>query len=682
MGLINYSIGVILILIYTYFAASKRLYGIICRIGVVTFYFGSFTFIFVLVAQVVFAACKAKIRSNVFNLVTISILLFILIHVLFLSISVLPMLLKKYWNRWWFIKDFEDDDEVDTLKKTMLNVFYRSKNNDADEDVAYTTYNNPYFQKDSNPENKEKKKLIKIPFYHSIFLYRSVKIKRELVTNNAIYEFVATDNDLVLKALESKPLLVWVLHMMISGVYSIVQLIYNGKSFFQTIIYCLFMNVLLVCCVVTVSLLLRIFSLFCIRVRDIFQSPYRDDLIKKVMFIVSWVLIAITCVSWLATGVFKTVILGIAFICFYLVVIYPFSYLLAAFTSTWSRIKVITLDITVVIFFWILLGYIRGSVQTGGFLLEAGDSLTAANKLLVDCDINYSPLESHTLPTVQQYTFCDEEVVEGQNFTKLDLLAFAKLAYNPYAFKYYRKLQYFGFTNERTKINHYGAYYNVYSSTKLQITIVAIRGTVFKVDWMMDLQMYVDALVLQFISEITPFGGYIPQIFKQMLMKTLQYTGEIMNYQDVDYFPKLRDEIFTVVQNARNRGDKIYFVGHSLGGGLANLLAGYYKESSFTISPVGSLLTRIRYDIEANTMLYSNEMVIPLNDFVPMIDQAYGNVHTIRCQPNSMDLMYCHRLGNSFKELGAHCSNQDMYDMAFWDLANYPSWAAYSRCPY
>eukprot|EP00792_Barthelona_sp_PAP020_P002534 TRINITY_DN14049_c0_g1_i1.p1 TRINITY_DN14049_c0_g1~~TRINITY_DN14049_c0_g1_i1.p1 ORF type:complete len:693 (+),score=118.08 TRINITY_DN14049_c0_g1_i1:40-2079(+) len=672
----NYVIGVIIVTVYLYFAASKRFYGLICRTGIIVFYIGAFAFLFGFTAQVLFAACRAKIQLAIFNLISISVLLCILVHSLCLTVTMLPTLLKKYWNIWWFITDLEENYEYDSMRKTLLRIFYpkpRWSNVKA--------YDLAMIENDATTDEEEAlTKAFNIPFYHNWFIYRGMKKKRDLVLDADIYQFMNAEHDIILRFLDRHPLMVWIIHMSLSVVYSSYQLISNGKSGIQSFIYCVFANITIVAMVLAVSLFIRTFKLFLLRGKAMFLSKDRDDVIKKIFFIVNVVVVFVTSMVWLFTDTFKTKFMGIFFLFVYSFMIFPYTHLLSSFTGSWTRLKVILLDVFVLLFFWVLFRYVSAASYTDGYVLEAGDSLSAANKLISDCNINYPPLAKNEMPSAQEYTFCHDEIVEGSNFTKVDMLAFAKLSYVPYAYKYYRKLSNYDFENEKTVINHFGAYYNVYFSKKMKLTIINVRGTLSKVDWNMDFQMFVEALIVQIIENVTPVGSYLPEAFKNVLMKILQFSTEIMAFDDVDYFPALKQEVYPAVKRARERGDMIYFVGHSLGGALANLLAGYYKEQSVSVSPVGSLLTRTRYDINFETMLLSNEMFIPTDDFIPMIDKAYGNVHTILCNGRFDDIMYCHHLGRTMREIGGRCSNQDMYDYGVWDLEIDPDAMGYNEC--
>eukprot|EP00792_Barthelona_sp_PAP020_P009644 TRINITY_DN3311_c2_g5_i1.p1 TRINITY_DN3311_c2_g5~~TRINITY_DN3311_c2_g5_i1.p1 ORF type:complete len:691 (+),score=135.10 TRINITY_DN3311_c2_g5_i1:55-2127(+) len=679
MDLFNIILGSILLIVFIYFASTKRFYSIICRFSILLIYLGINSLISSVLIQTVFAASMAKVELNIFNLIICSIILVYLTHLLLLTFTIFPTLLKKYWDNWWFVSNI-NFHELDSFKRMLLNRFFNEEHSYSN-NVKNINNNTMVLIDEFDPFFEKSKSSLKIPYYHNLWLIRGIKKDRKMLTDHEVQQFLASKEDVFLKFCEKHQLFIWSMLMGITGIYSMLHMITNEKMGYYTPIYCFFVSSGCIVFVLLLSIISRCLNIVYYNLRNVLFNE--GERIKKIMFSLNLLLFITVIVVWFFTHTFKNTYVGIFIALFFSFLIFPLTSTLSSFTSSWNRVKILILDVIIFLVFAFFFKFIANASHTGGFVLQEGNSIQSAIQLQNECNLKFKPLKEYPIDESSKYSFCDTEVIPGSNLTRTDMLVFAKLAYQPYAFPFYRKFHNYDFINERTRItNNVAGYHNVYHSKKLGLTIINVRGTLLSTDMTVDSQMFTEALLVQMIQEAIPFGQLIPKSFKSLIMLVLQFSSEYLVFDEVDYFQSLKNELASVIHKAKALGNDIYFVGHSLGGSLANLLAAYYGANSITISPVGTLLTGLRYDITEEAMMFACESFLPKNDPVPLVDTSAGTTHSFRCSPDGKDPLNCHRLDKNFLELGKHCANQDLYDFAMFIKQNNLPARSFMDCTY
>jgi len=71
---------------------------------------------------------------------------------------------------------------------------------------------------------------------------------------------------------------------------------------------------------------------------------------------------------------------------------------------------------------------------------------------------------------------------------------------------------------------------------------------------------------------------------------------------------------------------EVYFTGHSLGGGVAEVVAARQKKVAVTFSAPGVVLSRRKFDISIDEIGSSILNVVPHGDLVPMFDVQGENL--------------------------------------------------------
>eukprot|EP00929_Paragymnodinium_shiwhaense_P053888 TRINITY_DN27015_c0_g1_i1.p1 TRINITY_DN27015_c0_g1~~TRINITY_DN27015_c0_g1_i1.p1 ORF type:complete len:356 (+),score=54.40 TRINITY_DN27015_c0_g1_i1:158-1069(+) len=193
-------------------------------------------------------------------------------------------------------------------------------------------------------------------------------------------------------------------------------------------------------------------------------------------------------------------------------------------------------------------------------------------------------------------------------------------------------------------------------------TIFAVRGTQSILDIMLDMNMWLPSSIIQAY-------GYAGPVFMRGTSQVIFKLSQSFNAADSrDYFSSLSKRVKEKV--TQDPGRRYYFTGHSLGGGLAQLMALETGRVSVTFSSPGLSSTSMRLLSKnrlkdkkvwlemLNVAGKFNYVVVPEIDVVPKIDKQLGTQIKIPC--HKRDPIECHKLTNTHDELEHSC--RDVFD--------------------
>ena len=184
--------------------------------------------------------------------------------------------------------------------------------------------------------------------------------------------------------------------------------------------------------------------------------------------------------------------------------------------------------------------------------------------------------------------------------------------------------------------------------TKLENTsVVTIRGTKTPLDYILDLDLWSGALMQQVFSNLLLTG---PPVNAFLNSETARhwFKGKKVHYASVWKYLHF--------QHLRHHPEKLmYITGHSLGGGIANLLGAEFGLPSIAFSPPGVHSTAQMLEIDPVRLQALALDIIPDND--PVVRTGYhGTVQLpIACADH---FPMCHRIFNSVCELFDTCGDQ------------------------
>jgi len=187
-------------------------------------------------------------------------------------------------------------------------------------------------------------------------------------------------------------------------------------------------------------------------------------------------------------------------------------------------------------------------------------------------------------------------------------------------------------------------------------TVFAVRGTQGPLDLLQDMNIWFSVGILQ-------LAQYLGPALTPDLSNTVMFFSTMLARESKGYFSVLADHITRRVK--ADPGRRYYLTGHSLGGGLASMVALKLGRVSVTFSAPG-LLTSAGLVISSSSLVRPVDMqnaaskliynVVPANDVVPRVDTQIGTQLGISCV--GMSMFDCHKLTTITAEIYRGCGHQ------------------------
>lgn len=177
-----------------------------------------------------------------------------------------------------------------------------------------------------------------------------------------------------------------------------------------------------------------------------------------------------------------------------------------------------------------------------------------------------------------------------------------------------------------------------YSHTDNKTSVIAIRGTDTTLDVLNDINIWLTAALMQIFDMLGP------SLSVPVAQGVSQWSNLIYGKEDTSkrYFQYMMDYVRTRVEQEGGRRT-FYIVGHSLGGGIAKLIASRVEIQAVTFMAPGLGWTGYVVFQEAmqEKMMNLTLTVQPGNDIVSRIDHQVGTVVPAEC---NQDFGTCHKL--------------------------------------
>jgi len=184
-----------------------------------------------------------------------------------------------------------------------------------------------------------------------------------------------------------------------------------------------------------------------------------------------------------------------------------------------------------------------------------------------------------------------------------------------------------------------------------KVCVLAIRGSQTVPDYMIDTEMW------SFVKGVQLLNRYFPVItlLPVGLVQTLVYGTDWRWWcQKREVWEDVLDKAKEAAQKCDSLGHQMIVTGHSLGGGLAQIISSQLNIPALTFSPVGVLYSLKHFHMLEQAVIENVVNVVPLNDPVPMIDEQIGFTQKIKCTASPIE---CHLLARTACELYASCGD-------------------------
>ena len=199
--------------------------------------------------------------------------------------------------------------------------------------------------------------------------------------------------------------------------------------------------------------------------------------------------------------------------------------------------------------------------------------------------------------------------------------------------------------------------YNLMKKRKNNITILSIKGTSYKNDIFLDLQLYFPSLLLNILSTF----NMLDQQKETKTFKFIEYSLSIpyrifFQYLNVDKY--LNDLSEAYEENKNNFYNNTVIVGHSLGGGLSKIFGRIKRKQAISLSGPGVNAFHSLWEYQGNSSNFELTAIdiIPDLDLVPRVEISGGTIHRILCLKNPLE---CHNKELSLCEALILCRNSN-----------------------
>ena len=190
------------------------------------------------------------------------------------------------------------------------------------------------------------------------------------------------------------------------------------------------------------------------------------------------------------------------------------------------------------------------------------------------------------------------------------------------------------------------------------LTVFAIQGSIKKLDWWVDIEIFCSSAIFTFLNAISinHLESSTSNTITWLLTIPLRLLEKFTLFEK--YINSLTypiDKEIKKINGTRN----ILIAGHSLGGGLSKILGLKYHIESIAFSGPGITPLEYRFQDEIDYKYYKMNFidVIPDFDVIPRIETTAGIRYRVLCNKGFFS---CHSIERAICQIGATCRREDL----------------------
>ncbi|CAK9009123.1 unnamed protein product, partial [Durusdinium trenchii] len=269
---------------------------------------------------------------------------------------------------------------------------------------------------------------------------------------------------------------------------------------------------------------------------------------------------------------------------------------------------------------------------------------------------------------------------KGSQLTALDLLAFAQAVYIGPRKDIQEELdnatlntELYPVTIDSIQDTGEVGRVGVFSMSNVKTRVIAIRGSSQAPDWTFNLDVWGPGVFHSFVINAFPFGTLVPVTFA-----TRRLSFDVRGLLGLDHpWVRILKQIQAAKKLSEKDGYNLILTGHSLGGGLAQVLGSLERIPTLVWMPVGGAFTAYRtFGFVINELPLENNIVavVPWGDLVPALSGSrMVTTQHVGCRARSP--IACHSLFEMLCELYRKCGDPRGRDLhATCDKVVGPNW--------
>ena len=199
--------------------------------------------------------------------------------------------------------------------------------------------------------------------------------------------------------------------------------------------------------------------------------------------------------------------------------------------------------------------------------------------------------------------------------------------------------------------------YNI-ENDKDKLTILSIKGTSYKQDIFLDIQLYFPSVLLNILSTFSLSQK------DTRANKLIEYSLSIpyrIFFRFLIINTYIEDLTKAYSNNAHNFHSNVIIVGHSLGGGLAKILGRFVKKQAISLSGPGMNAFNSLWGYEGDSEYFGISAIdlVPDMDLVPRVEVSGGTIYRITCIAG---VFGCHGKERSLCESLIMCRHPNYYE--------------------
>ncbi len=216
--------------------------------------------------------------------------------------------------------------------------------------------------------------------------------------------------------------------------------------------------------------------------------------------------------------------------------------------------------------------------------------------------------------------------------------------------------------NEKRR-NHYNAQFLEVQIPSANLTVIAVRGTDVGriIDFLEDAKLWIEPVVFNLLSFVFPSIRWWNEALINTIIGTFSEGLHFFGFQyDLSFYQPLVNHV-DKIKELKDRN--VIITGHSLGGGLAQIVGALTNTTAIAFSPPGIVKSRSKFSLQNHsrrvrkTEAFRHSVsIFPESDFVTGVDIMSGLVQAIVCEEEHT--FSCHMIQGTLCSLLEACGDR------------------------